>query len=282
MNVVNFANLFQPNSIFQQNRLGQGPAQPLAIDALNRLSKNMSSPQDRAKELKARFDTVELSAEAVQRRGDDSIEELPEDVLRYFLDVYRTNSYQSQQHEASLIEYRDQLSAFDQTIQSYQDMLDGKAALPEQMGREDVSRLLDAARTAREEFLQKGAAVLNRLSKNDPSRMGYMFKDYSAGTNQQRDEFDTWIDTSAEDIYGEIDRALGNARNVTSTFEEWASNIQSELKRRGCEQELRMVDREAVADAAVAQPSLFQSIYEDVWNILRRSTGGGEASASAE
>lgn len=96
MNVVNFANLFQPNSIFQQNRLGQGPAQPPAIDALNRLSKNMSSPQDRAKELKARFDTVELSAEAVQRRGDDSIEELPEDVLRYFLDVYRTNSYQSQ------------------------------------------------------------------------------------------------------------------------------------------------------------------------------------------
>ncbi len=161
-------------------------------------------------------------------------------------------------------------------------MLDGKAALPEQMGREDVSRLLDAARTAREEFLQKGAAVLNRLSKNDPSRMGYMFKDYSAGTDRQRDEFDTWIDTSAEDIYGEIDRALGNARNVTSTFEEWASNIQSELKRRGCEQELRMVDREAVADAAAARPSLFQSIYEDVWNILRRSTGGGEASASAE
>ena len=101
-----------------------------------------------------------------------------------------------------------------------------------------------------------------------------MFKDYSAGTDQQRDEFDTWIDTSAEDIYGEIDRALGNARNVTSTFEEWASNIQSELK--------RMVDREAVADAAAARPSLFQSIYEDVWNILRRSTGGGEASASAE
>ena len=62
MNVVNFANLFQPNSIFQQNRLGQGPAQPPAIDALNRLSKNMSSPQDRAKERKARFDTVELSA----------------------------------------------------------------------------------------------------------------------------------------------------------------------------------------------------------------------------
>ena len=47
------------------------------------------------------------------------------------------------------MEYRDRLSAFDRTIQEYQDMLDGKTALPGQMKREDAALLLEITRAAR-------------------------------------------------------------------------------------------------------------------------------------
>ena len=39
--------------------------------------------------------------------------------------------------ENALMEYRNQLSAYDKTIQDYQDILDGKTALPDQMRIED-------------------------------------------------------------------------------------------------------------------------------------------------
>lgn len=276
MNVSNLAGLFRQGGIAPQNGPGQKLARPPAADALNRLCQNLPSRQERENELKARFDTVELSAEAANREESASMEELPEDILRYFLNTYKVSAYLSQQHEASLLEYRDQLSAFDQTIQEYQDMLDGKTALPDQMGREDVSRLLDAAREAREQFLQRGAEELNRLSENNPARMGYLWRPCSEGTDRQEDEFDTRIDASAGDIYGEIDRALANAGKVTATFQEWASSIQSELNRRGCGGALYTASRPSAAEAIAARPSLFQSIYEDLWNAFRQNTIGTE------
>lgn len=48
----------------------------------------------------------------------------------------------SHQNEVALTEYRDQFSAFDQTIQEYQDMLDGKTEPPQKMKLEGVSRIV--------------------------------------------------------------------------------------------------------------------------------------------
>ena len=56
--------------------------------------------------------------------------------------------------EHALTEYRDQLAAFDQTIQEYQDMLDGKAALPEDMTIEQVQTMLNLVKETRAQFLQ--------------------------------------------------------------------------------------------------------------------------------
>ena len=53
---------------------------------------------------------------------------MPEGLLHFYLNQCKVGAYLSQQHEASLMEYRDQLSAFDQTIQQYQDMLGGNTA----------------------------------------------------------------------------------------------------------------------------------------------------------
>ena len=283
MNVTNFANLFHQNSIFHQNKpLGQKLVQPPINDTLHRLSENLLDAKNQAKDIKTRFDTLELSAEATEGKKNSSLEEMPEGLLHFYLNQCKVGAYLSQQHEASLMEYRDQLSAFDQTIQEYQDMLDGNKALPEQMKLEDVSKLLDATRTAREQFMQQGAAELNRVSDHNPTQEGYMGKAYSMAAewaeNSAKDTH--WqIDTSADDIYSEIDRALSSAHGITSTFQKGASSMLSELKRRGCVEEgeeIHLEDQETAATDAVQRGSLFQSIYDRIWNTFKQSIGSAE------
>ena len=287
MNVSSIANLFHQSSIFRQDRvLGQKLVQPHAGDALNRLSENLLNAQEQTKNWKTRFDTLELSAEAREDKKGSSLEEMPEGLLHFYLNQCKVGANLSRWQEASLTEYRNQLSAFDQTIQEYQDMLDGKTALPEQMKPEDVSNLLEAVKAAREQFLQRGAAELNRVSDDNPAQAGYMRKAYGMAAEEagsgQRDA--RWrIDASAGDIYGEIDRALASAHSVTSTFQRGASGILSELKRR-CrveEGEETRLENQGTADGAAKRASLFQSIYDEIWDAFKQSIGqqniGGEA-----
>lgn len=158
MNVTNFANLFHQSSVFQQNKpLGQKLMQPQINDTLNRLSENLLNAQKQSKDLRTRFDTLELSAEATEGKKNSLLEEMPEGLLHFYLNQCKVGVYLSQQHEASLMEYRDQLSAFDQTIQEYQDMLDSKTALPEQMKLEDISSIL--AELKRRGCVQEGEEI---------------------------------------------------------------------------------------------------------------------------
>lgn len=70
MNVSNLSNLFQQNGIVQQRRpLGQKLGQPPASDTLQRLSQNFLTVQEQGQDLRKRFDTLELSAEATDRKG---------------------------------------------------------------------------------------------------------------------------------------------------------------------------------------------------------------------
>ena len=282
MNVTNFANLFHQNSIFQQNKpLGQKLVQPPINDTLHRLSENLLNAKNQAKDMKTRFDTLELSAEATEGKKNSPLEEMPEGLLHFYLNQCKVGAYLSQQHEASLTEYRDQLSAFDQTIQQYQDMLDGNTALPEQMKQEDVSKLLEATRAAREQFLQQGAAELNRVSDHNPTQEGYMGKAYSMAAEWAEngpDDTHWQIDASAEDIYSEIDNALASAHKITSTFQKGASSILAELERRGCVEEgeeIHFEDWEIADTGAVQRESLFQSIYDGIWNTFKKSVGNG-------
>lgn len=277
MNVSNIATLFHQNSILQQNKpLGQKLVQPPAGGALNRLSENLLSAQKQTKDLKARFDTLELSVEAAEDKKGSSLEEMPEGLLHFYLNQCKVGANLSQWQEASLTEYRNQLSAFDRTIQEYQDMLDGKNAMPERMRREDASHLLEAAKAARERFLRQGAAELNRVSDNSPTQTGYMRKAYgmaAGGTGSGQGDTRWRIDASAKDVYGEIDRALAAAHSAASTFRKGASGILSELKRRGCVEEgeeMRPVNREA-ENAAAKRASLFQTIYDEIWDAFGQS-----------
>lgn len=276
MNVTNFANLFHQNSIFQQNKpLGQKLVQPPINDTLNRLSENLLNTQVQNTDLKRRFDTLELSDAALEQKS--SLSDVPEGLLHYYLHMCKFGASISQGQEYALMEYRDQLSAFDQTIQEYQDMLSGKTALPEQMKQEDVALLLEATKVAREQFLQQGAEKLNQFSKEGPTPKDFLGSAYSMITGETANAQDNprWqIDPSAQDIYGEIDRALASAHKVTSTFQDGASGILAELKRRGCVQageEFSLDDQETADSGAATRASLFQDIYDGIWETFKQS-----------
>ena len=276
MNVTNFANLFRQNSIFQQNKpLGQKLVQSTINDTLNRLSENLLNTQVQSTDLKRRFDTLELSDAALEQKS--SLSDVPEGFLHYYLHMCKFGASISQGQEYALMEYRDQLSAFDQTIQEYQDMLSGKTALPEQMKQEDVALLLEATKVAREQFLQQGAEKLNQFSKEGPTLKGFLGSAYSMITGETANAQDNprWqIDPSAQDIYGEIDRALASAHKVTSTFQDGASGILAELKRRGCVQageEFSLDDQETADSGAATRASLFQDIYDGIWETFKQS-----------
>ncbi|MCI8537925.1 MAG: hypothetical protein HFF18_04585 [Oscillospiraceae bacterium] len=275
MNVTNFANLFHQNNVFQQNRpLGQMLNRTPVNDTLNRLSENLLTAQAQTKDLKARFDTLELSAEAVAFKETSALEDVPEGLLRFYLHMCRFGASLSQGQEDALTEYREQLSAFDQTIEAYQDMLGGKTALPEHMRREDAALLLEATKAAREQFLQEGAKELNRLSKERPLPKELLGSGYAMITGRTEDDFARWqIDPSAKNIYEEIDRALASAHEVTSVFQDGAAGILAELKRRGVwTGEEPSLDAQEPADSgAAARASLFQDVYDSIWSMLRKS-----------
>ena len=276
MNVSNLADLFQRSGVFQQSRtLGQKLGQPPVSDTLHRLSQNFLTAQEQEQDLRRRFDTLELSAEAADSKADSALSELPNELLEIYLNQYKVAANMSQHNAAALMEYRDQLSAFDRTVQEYQDMLDGKAALPRQMKPEDVSMLLERTRAAREQFLQEGAKALNRVGSEAPDLPGKA-RQMVMGDQDDGRGLRWSIDISAGDIYAEIDRALAFTQEVTSMCREGASLIVAELKRRGLADkpyyQLHFSDQDSTAE----RTSMFQSIYEDIWDTLRQSVNRTE------
>lgn len=276
MNVSGMANLFHQNLGFPSRPLGQtGAAQPAG--ALNQLSENLLRTQEGQKDGRARFDTLELSAQAEE---SSPLEEMPEGLLHYYLNLCKVGANISRLQEADLMEYKQQLTAFDQTIQDYQDMLDGKAEPAWGMTQEDIAGLLERVKEARAQFLQQGAEKLNQTSAQGPTPERMLGRAYQniLGANASDGEDGPWqIDASAEDIYGEIDRALAAAHRVTGCFQKGASGLLAELKRRGCVQAGEDVspDRQKRADskpAETSRTSLFQELYDGLWQSFRQST----------
>ena len=273
MNVPNLSHLFHQNSIFQQSKpLGQKLVQPPINDTLHRLSQNFLTAQEQGQDLRKRFDTLELSEEAAGSKADSALSEMPKELLEVYLNQYKVAANLSHQNESALMEYRDQLSAFDQTIQEYQDMLDGKAALPQQMKMEDVSMLLERTKAAREQFLQEGAKELNRVG-SEGSDLTDKARQMVMGDLDDGHDLRWSIDASAKDIYGEIDRALASAHKTTSMCREGASRIVAELKRRGQADQPYHQLRFDEQDSTVERTSMFKGIYEDIWTSFKRLIG---------
>ena len=119
--------------------------------------------------------------------------------------------------------------------------------------------------------------MLNRFSREAPTPKGVLGNAYSmiAGEQGSGQEEPRWqIDASAGDIYGQIDRAIVSAHKATSMFQEGASSILAELKRRGCLRagdDFSLDNQETTAGGTDVRASLFQDIYDGIWDAFKQS-----------
>lgn len=136
--------------------------------------------------------------------------------------------------------------------------------------------LLERTRAAREQFLQEGAKELNRVGREGPALYDKAFQMIADDKDSSLRDFQWDIDTSAEDIYAEIDYALASTNKMTSMCREGASHVVAELKRRGQADQPYHQLRFDEQDRTAERPSMFQDIYQDIWNTLRQSANGIE------
>ena len=143
----------------------------------------------------------------------------------------------SQLYEDEMTNFRDQLSAFDQTIKDYEDMLSGKLDLSAGLTEDDVKLLLETAKSSREQFLSDSA---ERFGNRGYAAKGF-YGGFSQGLRASQlygmevpEDKATWlIDFDADDIYGEIDRVIGNVHNAGEQAGSILDAITKELEERG-------------------------------------------------
>jgi hypothetical protein len=292
MVVTNLSQTFalRGNNFFQSKSL-PGQLGPQGSDLLGRIAENLTQAQE---DTRSRFDSVSFKLGISELDETDStLEEMPDELLEYFQNLFQVSATASASEESELVEFRDQLTAFDETIAQYQAMLDGEAALPEGMEQDTVQGLLDATRSARETFLQKGVEQLNKYTSRDTvSEDSYTSKalDHVLG-GDWRDGLDdgSWtIDGNAEDIYGEIDRVLAKTHSVTQTLNSGISKVAAELERRGHSLSDPYTDyfaqQKAIATNSAGgdthRASAFQQLYDSIWMDLRQKVGNQPAETS--
>ena len=249
MNVSNNA-----NSIFRQNpalAIGNNAWQermqhkhgkknnPLD-DALKRLTDNVAIAQDQRAEQQQEVHNLEIKKDLFVSKIIDEkkskLEEMSDDQLltaqHFFMEMART----SQLYENELTNFRDQLSAFEQTIKDYEDMLSGKIDLSAGLTEDDVKLLLETAKSSREQFLSDSAEKFGRGSATE----GY-YSIFSKGSHASQlygievpEDKSTWrIDFNSDDLYGEIDRVIGNVHSFGEQAGGILDAITKELENRG-------------------------------------------------
>ncbi len=250
---------------------------------LNQLAENavMTTKQD---DSVRRTDSLTLAARLKADESSESVlSELSDEELKTLRAIYSFGAQLTGHMEADLTEYRDQLSTFDQSIQQYQQMLDGTTAMPEGMSAEKAESLLKATQTARDVFLRDGADTLNEANRH---RAETLLKDYGEYADVIDDSF-SWdlkqspwkIDADAKDIYGEVDRALSAVQKMTQTFQKGMSMIDKELERRKHSDDPYMdyFEQQRMAGGYLTPPlwnggvSIFHDTYEDVREILQQA-----------
>lgn len=205
-------------------------------DVLGRVSKNLLQAQKQT----SLQDRLELKFSSVLEAEPSSLSEVPTGILKIYAHLMYLGDTQAANTERALTEYRDQLTAFDQTIQEYQEMLDGQMDLPEHMSPDQVQAMLDLVKETRAKFLQDGAKEVNsylsysKILAQD-KRVNQITSMFSEGSGSYGDgASNAWgIDPNAEDIYGEIDRALGTVQSRSRAYQKSYSAIAAELARRG-------------------------------------------------
>ena len=214
-------------------------------DALQRLTNNALDAKAQNKDAKANKMAIEMDT-FVSKLGpgeNRALKDLDDEELMFYQHLFMESARLAQGYEDRLLDLRDQLSAFDQTIRDYQDMLDGRREMSKDMTKETVTALLDKMKSAREQFLHDSIGKLGEAQPGYAHGIAGTFSiavriigpdgTRAAGEYAEKPQSFWRVDASAKNIYGEIDRVLGAVQDAGQRFGETLNAISKELARRG-------------------------------------------------
>ena len=239
-------------------------------DALGRLSNNLLQKQEQT----ALRDRVELKLSALSESPAADKSALPTGLLEVYVGMMRVSAQTAGATEQALTDFRDRLASFDKTIGEYEKMLRGETALPEEMTLEQVQTLLDLTRESRAKFLQDGADKVNELLSHTASlsQDGAIRNGVAAALGAdgvpQLDAYAMHLDTGAEDIYAEIDRALEAVRGVSQTYRSAYASLAEEIQGR----DDRTFNYSAYDLHNLPKSNMMHDLIEQSRNELRQQT----------
>lgn len=250
MNVSNNANsilrqnpaLAVGNHTWQERMQGKKDKQKNTLDdALKRLTDNAIIAQEQRTDQQQEVRNMEINKDLFVSEIIDAkkskLQEMSDDALLGAQHCMMEMARYAQLYENEMTNFRDQLAAFDQTIKEYEDMLSGKLDLSAGMTQDDVKLLLETAKNARGQFLSDGAERFGSRRQAEENNYGGFLKSIPScqqfGIEGPEDKAAWYIDYDAADIYGEIDRVIGNIHNAGEQIGSVLDAITKELERRG-------------------------------------------------
>lgn len=230
--------MFQQNSVLRAGGAAQALQQKSTPSSmLNQISSQIIDRQDGLAEMESASKAQELKRDAyVKIETSQALDEAPREIVEYYAHVFKIFSNSSTRQENNLIAFKEKLQDMDATIQGYQDIMDGKSALPEGMGIEDISQSLESAKQTRAQFWNDGVKHLNKWGDDWVTSDAY---DCHANKVLGENKFagmdsSYWkLDASAADPYAEIDRALAATQSVTKELGRGIDSLTSLLKKHG-------------------------------------------------
>lgn len=242
MDVSKIAHLFQQNnmlyannSISKCNRFSQQA--DTTSDMIKKISNQIITPKQGSADAESAKETQTIKMDTYTKTdSSQSLEEMPREVLEYYMGVTKLFANSSSSQEQDLLAFKERLQGMDQTIQGYQDILDGKAALPKELKTEDVIHSITEAKQMREQFVKDGVEHLNKWSSyfiTSDIFDNLMQKVLGENKFAGQDGSNWMLDVSAADLYTEIDRVLTETQSVTAELERGIKRIYNVLKDRG-------------------------------------------------
>lgn len=226
MNLFNSASLggsiYQSRSPFSGPRALLGPAEKAQIP-LQKLSnqiiadqKNNEQPEDFPEIAQIRKDSYIPKNSSNKNPFDD----IPDGLLEITMGVLNMYSSEYVSYGRALSDFKEQLQGMDNTIQSYQDILDGKVPLQEGQNMQDVHFSCELAKVQRQQFFDHGMIYFDKAQSNkvphfDESNHDRVYEKLIGSLLGEcrfakKNEADWGIDPNASDIYSEIDRVLAD------------------------------------------------------------------------
>lgn len=167
----------------------------------------------------------------------EALEEMAPESLKLYAAVLQLFSGFSSNQENDLINFKEQLMNFDQQIEQYQGIIKGEEDLPEGTTTEDIMNLLTATQQTREKYIKDNSDKLNGLNvykyMNGDFLDRIVHKVYGENNFSDMDESNWKIDSSASDIYAEIDKVIESTRGMTRSLNEGIKRIYDILEKNG-------------------------------------------------